>query len=165
MPASARTVLVALLLSPLLTGCGILERAACGEPCDPDPTPVEGTPDDFTRAQDPQGEVRATPLATCEENSDATFTVVSTAGDAVDADAWANERLLPALAGAEITATQNIVTCGAPGSSADNLLDWREVDAVVDLIGELAEEDAVSVEFTITVAPEPGYCPSIDCGA
>lgn len=58
------------------------------------------------------------------------FTVVSTDGDATDADAWVNARLLPALMEAEISASWYVVQCEPFDGPTYNLLDWREVDAV-----------------------------------
>lgn len=92
------------------------------------------------------------------------FTVISTRGDATDVDAWVNMRLLPALRGAEISVSSNVVQCDSFDGLTYNVLDWSEVDAIVDLLGELAQDDGVAVEVAITIAPEPGVCPSIGCG-
>lgn len=160
----ADKILVALLLSPFVTGCGILERAACGEPCRAEPLPVEGSPDDFTRDRDPQAGVLASPAERCRDSDDVSFTEVSTDGESVDAETWLRERLSPALTDANILTSQFIVECASTDRSAYNVRDWRDVDAVVDLVGELADEDGVAIELAITIGPEPGACPSIGCG-
>lgn len=164
MPSPTENLLLALLIGPWLAGCGILERAACGEPCTGKPIPVEGSPDDFTRNEDPRSGVEASPVARCQDNDDAMFVLASTDGEDADVEAWVSARLLPALNAAEIRTSWNAVQCESFDRPAYNVLDWREVDAVIDLLGELAEEDGVSIQLAITVGPEPVACPSIACG-
>lgn len=62
-------------------------------------------------------------------------------------------RLLPALRGAEISVSSNVVQCDSSDGPTYNVLDWSEVDAIVDLLGELAQDDGVAVEVSITIAP------------
>ncbi|MEM6294531.1 MAG: hypothetical protein AAGA54_24875 [Myxococcota bacterium] len=164
-----RFVLCSFLLSS--SGCGLIERAACGEPCEGGSIPVEGVPADFTLAgRDDEAASISEPRA-CEEEEDVFVTTIEARGDddEVDTGMWIFDRLVPELQQRGLGVSRGLGRCAhVDGDDALGFRlgthDWGDMDAIVQTVLDVAAEDDVAVRVVVAAEPEPIYCADVGCG-
>lgn len=172
--AMRRTLAVFSFCLALAAGCGALERWACGEPCEGGVTPPDGAEADFTLAgQDDERAAISTP-SFCEEIGGETAHVVHVVTRGADTEVgegeWISDRLRPQLAARDLPTGWGVGPCTDPADPEAqgvrlSTTTWTDMDAIVQTILELAEEDDVALELTIAIEPVVALCPQDDCSA
>jgi hypothetical protein len=161
--------------SLLASGCGLIERAACGEPCEGGIEPADGEPEDFTLAGLVDEDATITEPAICEADEDLEVFVfhIQTHGEntEVDSSEWVFDRLIPALRdGDGPMPGYGLGKCAglerAPEEDGLRLYvtDWGQLDPLTMAVLDRVREDDVAVTVTIAVEPNIIACPDIGCG-
>ena len=160
-----------LLLSLPLSGCGLLERAACGEPCTGGVIPSEGERADFTLAGHDDDIATISTADACDEEEDTFVAVIQTKGDddEIEVGTWLFDRLVPELIERDINVSRGLGRCVHPNRE-DTLglriatTDWGDMDPIAETVLELAAEDDVAIRIVVAVEPEILSCPADACG-
>lgn len=169
-PSSSVLALACSLALGVVPGCGAFERWACGEPCRAENLPADGTPADFTLAEQPDLNATVSAPFVCDtvgEHETFAATIETHGTDIeIDRDMWIADRLIPELDARELSVGQQLEDCGPAGDPILALVssDWALLDAITRAIIETAEEDDVAVEVLLVVEPHLGACPDTACG-
>lgn len=168
-----RLALVSSILS-CATACGVLERWACGEPCEGGVRPAEGSEESFTLADLDEPDATVSDAMPCEEIEGERVHVVHVvtrgADTEIDEGEWIADRLRDELSARDLPTGWGLGECTDPTEPEHQGLrvfttDWADTDPIVETILELAKEDDVALELTIAIEPVVISCPDEDCGA
>lgn len=162
----ALSILTSLVLAG---GCGLIERAACGEPCEGGIIPAAGEPSDFTLADYEGDGASISDAVPCEDEDDVFVTTIETMGDESKIGTWLADRVAPELQARGLSVSRGLGACvsyeseGALGLRLGTN-DWGDLDAIAQTVLDVAAEDDVAVRVVVAVEPEILSCADVGCG-
>jgi len=156
----------------LCSGCGVLERAACGEPCEGGWEPAAGSAEAFSLGGWESDASRVSTPSDCqsEYGGDVAWIDIATDGaTSPDRQAWITDRLMPELLARDLPLpTRTVGSCFDSEDVALDyslaLSDWSAADPLVDVVLELAEADDIALAVSVGVEAQPISCPDDACG-
>lgn len=162
---------ISILIGLVLTGgCGLIERAACGEPCESGIVAAAGDPSDFTLAGYEEDGASVSDAQPCEDEDDVFVTTIETTGDDAPVGTWISDRVAPELQARGLSVSRALGACvsfeseGALGLRLGTN-DWADLDPIAQTVLDLAAEDDVAVSVVVAVEPEILACADVGCGS
>ena len=153
--------LATVLVSFLLCGCGLIERAACGEPCEGGIIPAAGEPADFTLAGHEDDRASISDAELCPEEDDVFVATVETMGedDELEVGTWLFDRLVPELSARGLNVSRGLGSCVHDDRESTSGIrigthDWADLDPIAQTVVDVAAEDDVAVRIVVAVEPE-----------
>ena len=151
-------------------GCGLIERAACGEPCEGGVVPAAGEPSDCTLAGYEDDRASISEAEPCEDEDDVFVTTIETTGSEEQFGTWVTERVAPQLQARGLAVSRGLGACvsfdseGALGFRLGTN-DWADLDSIAQTVLDVAAEDDVEVRLVVAVEPEILACADVGCGS